>query len=711
MNSTPSYLLSDSRKALQNHRLLSAIQSLQGMATILKAWNESEELHEISNSYQTLIKYFSLGTNDPKRITLYNQFKCRIYEISDILERLNVLNDNMSFYATSFYTLRKLKDNYTSPTSFLQKDMNYRDLFHAFWLSPTLRTGEEQQIMEYIEDQTVDNNRKALLLSALTLGTLQFFDISKIRILIKYTTSELSTLRSRAITGIIFVIIRYSKRIDLYPNTAAQIRLLLDNPRIVHELELAQTQLFLSLDTKRIERNLQEEIIPRMMKRMKDLKLDRSLGIDELKEKLAEADINPEWDDDGKPSKLNQYMKEFAELQQRGADLYMGTFKMLKQRFPFFREISNWFTPFTMDHPEIPTSSRENKTLKLLLQSNGLCDADKYAFCLIANQLKNNLPEDALKGMIADNKIDSNQNQSISADPEKDFKDNLRSYVQGFYRFYNLYGYCQQFTNVFQEDLLLTQYAPFDQLLNNRTFVIRMADFTFKDKAYQTACELFEKIPVKERSYTMWQKIGFCYEQLNDIKEAANSYNWAYDMKSTDTWTPKRLANCLRQSGQYKEALIHYNTLSQIYPNDANIAFRQGECNLHLHQYDEAFKGLFKADYLEENSALTMRALAWCSLLTHKYEQAERYYQKILSNKPTHTDYLNAGHAAWFMNNLPLAIERYGQSVTENDTESFLNEDLQLLHDNGLTDDEINIMIDTVLNKNELKNGAAPNLF
>ena len=74
-----------------------------------------------------------------------------------------------------------------------------------------------------------------------------------------------------------------------------------------------------------------------MMARMKDFRLDRSLGVDELKDKLTEADLNPEWEADGTPSKLAAHMKEFMDLQQRGADMYMSSFKLLKQRFPFFR--------------------------------------------------------------------------------------------------------------------------------------------------------------------------------------------------------------------------------------------------------------------------------------------------------------------------------------------------------------------------------------
>ena len=697
MTDTNSYLLSDARKALKQHRLLSAIESLQGMATLLKAWNESEELESISNSYHTLLTYFSQGTQDPERLLLYKQFICRSYEISDRLERLNELNNDSSFYTTTLHTLQKLKGSNTPLSSFLQKDVDYRDLFHAVWLSAPWKQEDEHAVFAFLSDRDIDVIRKCLVLSAMTLGAMKFFDIAKTRILIQYLSSDNNLLRARALAGTIFIVASYTDRIALYPQISAQLSLLLDNPKFVQDIELIQAQLFLSLETKRIERNLQEEIIPQMMKRMESLKLNRSLGLDEIKERLAEADLNPEWESDGKPSKLAQYMKEFAELQQRGADLYIGTFKMLKQRFPFFREISNWFCPFSMTHPEIPASAQHNKTLDVLLQSNGLCDSDKYSFCLLADQFKNSIPDEALKGMIADKNIELSQIQNQSLN-ENEFKECLRSYIQGFYRFSNLFIYNQQFPNPFKQDLFIANYEPFNHLLEDRTWLIRMADFTFKDKSYLIARSLFERVPLKDRTATMCQKLGFCYEQVNNLEEAVKAYTWAYDLKPSDSWTLRRMSTCLRMTAQYEKALTYYNLLSQTYPEDANIAFRQGECHLHLEQYDEAFKGFFKADYLQENSGKTMCALAWCSLLTQKYEQAERYYNKILNAKPTQTDYLNAGHTAWLAGNLPLAIQRYTLCLPTESPETFLNEDASLLREQGVTEDDMNIMIDAVLN-------------
>ena len=116
-----------------------------------------------------------------------------------------------------------------------------------------------------------------------------------------------------------------------------------------------------------------------------------------------------------------------------------------------------------------------------------------------------------------------------------------------------------------------------------------------------------------------------------------------------------------------------------------------------LERFDEAFKFLFKANYLLPDGAMTERALAWCSLLTKKYEQAETYYAKVLAHEPTAADYLNAGHAAWLQGKVALAVERYRKATADSPSEGdFLQDDLPLLREAGLTDIEIALMRDAV---------------
>ena len=70
----------------------------------------------------------------------------------------------------------------------------------------------------------------------------------------------------------------------------------------------------------------------------------------------------------------------------------------------------------------------------------------------------------------------------------------------------------------------------------------------------------------------------------------------------------------------------------------------------------------------------------------------------MLGHAPSKADFLNAGHAAWLQGNVALAVERY-RKATEGDDDAgdFLQEDLTLLREAGLSDMEIALMRDAVV--------------
>lgn len=411
-------------------------------------------------------------------------------------------------------------------------------------------------------------------------------------------------------------------------------------------------------------------------------------------------DLNPEWEADGTPSKLAAYMKEFAELQQRGADMYMSSFKMLKQRFPFFTVATNWFWPFTLKHPELPASLRDNATLKLMLGGAGLCDSDKYSFCLVAAQMPKQSGGGSLQDQMAEalKGMQGIEGFALPESPaEPTFKDELRSYVQGFYRFCTLFTHREVFVNPFTQNLFLPDYAPFAELLDDADFLVRMAELAFSDKSYALALTLLRRIPANGMDAGLYQKLGYCQEHTGQTDEALLAYTQANDLKPRSAWTLGRMAACLRKIGRYDKALECYSELSGMQPENATVALRQAECMIRLEYYDEAFKFLFKVIYLNPDSRQAERAIGWCSLLTGKYEQAERYYNKVLEVEPTPTDWLNAGHVAWLQHNMPLAVDRYRKALPQDNPADFLNEDAAMLLNAGLTSDDLAMMTDAVL--------------
>ena len=85
-----------------------------------------------------------------------------------------------------------------------------------------------------------------------------------------------------------------------------------------------------------------------------------------------------------------------------------------------------------------------------------------------------------------------------------------------------------------------------------------------------------------------------------------------------------------------------------------------------------------------------------------KKEQARRYYEKILNNKPTSIDYMNAGHIEFVLKNLNKTVELYRKSI-ENDKgnkESFLNnfkQDIKYLIQAGISANDIPLLIDQLM--------------
>lgn len=694
---TYQYLHKDVIDALKGNHLLLALQSLQGLAATLKSWSVKEEVDTLTDSYQMMLSYMAKGADDPQRHKMYAGFVRRAYELADVLERVGEISSDTSHYATCLRTLQQLRGAQYQLADLLSPDAPVRDMFDAVWLSGAWTADEEIAAANYMAADSISVEHKALLLSAATLAAMRFFDVAKYRLLLDNALALDTKLRVRALTGLVFVHIVHASRLAMYPEVEARLKLMSDLPSFVSELELLQTQMFLSLETKRIEKSLQNEIIPQMMKRMKDLRIDKSLGIDDIKERLDEADFNPEWNDDGTPSKLGEYMKEFVALQQRGADMYMGSFKVLKQRFPFFNIACNWFWPFTMTHPELPAGLEKNKLVKLMINNAGLCDSDKYSFCLMALQMPLDAGSDKAAKM-QESLADIDLPAPMERDAAECYKDELRSYVQGFYRFCNLYIHREAFVNPFQRNLFIADYSPFDNIMNDEELLVRMADFAFKDKSYDLARSLYERVPVGARTNGLLQRLGYCYEQVADFVRARALYEQANVLKPQSDWTLRHLAVCNRNAGDYEKALSCYNDLADMQPEDAALALRQAECLIYLQRYDEAFKYLFKANYLAPQSGNSERALAWCSLLTGKYEQAEKYYTKVLANQPTPTDFLNAGHAAWLGGNLPLAVTRYKRALPHDNALHFLDDDKAMLLKAGLSEADLAMMTDLVAN-------------
>ena len=188
---------------------------------------------------------------------------------------------------------------------------------------------------------------------------------------------------------------------------------------------------------------------------------------------------------------------------------------------------------------------------------------------------------------------------------------------------------------------------------------------------------------------------------MGQIKEALDDYLKADVIRPDSKWLNKRIAYCYRNLKQPEKALSYYHKLEAQQPDDLALQINIGHCHLELKNYNEALKYFYKVDYLDSTSTKAWRPIAWCSFLTGKYDQARHYYRKILGDKPTTQDYLNAGHTEWALQQMKEAVGYYTEAVRREQgkfasfREAF-EQDIPDLLQAGVEEVEIPLMMDQI---------------
>jgi len=719
-------LCADARKAIGEHRLLDAIRSAEGMAAYAGVPRLTEALTETREAYKMLLHYMEQGLEDPDRLRLFGQFLRNTSECVDGLWREFVLRETDAPVAVAWRALQKLEAPAWRETArhleenaqaallarsetgspHREKELKrlgeehgtlFRRLFDSVWSSPAWHAEEQRAAEAFLASPTLEAFDKSVFLSAVGMGALTFFDARKLSFLLSASVGGPVALRVRAQVGAVLAYVRHADRVPMYPELEAQVRLLADEPaNRTAWLEL-QMQLILSLETKEIERNLREEIFPAVMKKAKDLSARRPEEFEEMLGKAMEAELNPEWNKDSETLSIEKKMRRLTEMQQNGADVFMASFRMLKQKFPFFSKPVNWFCPFTTAHPDLPPVSAAKGFLRLFLGAGHLCHSDKYSFYLMLAELPGAQLEN-MQGQMGAALEASGLSPDAIPEPGESEAVERRLYLQDLYRYFQLFGRHSAKSDPFKLNLMLTDYSPFSEALSDADSLRQLGDFTFKERNYGQALAFYEKLPAEALTADVWQKTGFCHQLAGRYGQAVSAYERANLLKPGSAWTLKQLAACYRHEKRYDEARRCYEELELMEPEDIRNLLLLGESYARAGCKEEAFGKFFKADYLAPDSQEAKRALAWYSLEALEPEQAERYYAKLLAGNPSAGDWLNAGHAAWVSGRVAEALERYRASLRAAGKEfagpDFLFADADLLEKYGKSADQLRLMTD-----------------
>ncbi len=721
-------------KFLFERRLKESFGLLSQLISVLQDWQITESLNEMETSYKYMIQYMLDGFNDPERKKIYDKLILSTYNLTDrVTDRLLERESSSLYYSHRRYintqsenslqksftevdnainnlSLNHLLDeqeNCSEEQFKLKQDVEKycNELFLNIWTNYPASEEDCTLIKNAILDKQFPETITSLIISALTLNLFHRYDERKLSILLEAYNIDSDEIRLRALCGALMALSMYNERISLSSAINLQIDSLKENPAFCSDTRNIFLQFIKSRETERISKKFTEELLPEMMKISPSLY--KKIKPEELMNDIDALDKNPEWQDILDKAGITDKLKELTNLQMEGADIFMSTFANLKS-FAFFNEPGNWLLPFSTEHTALSQVFTNDGTdanfKKIIGMSHFLCNSDKYSFCLSLTHV----PEAQRQMMISQFNNEGTEMNSLEKE-EAFMKKNKKSeyisnqYIQDLYRFFKLHPKKNEFKDPFSTGLNLYHIPLLKPVFSDDESLQLIGEFYFKKEYYTDALEIFNELATRHHSNSeLYQKTGYCLQMAGNYEEALEEYLKAEMINPESFWTIRRIAQCYRNLKKSEMALEYYHRAEKLRPDNLSIEMNIGHCYLEQKDYGAALKHYFKVDYLDPKSSKAWRPIAWCSFLIGKCDQAQRYYEKILSEKPSTLDFMNAGHVEFALGNIRKAIELYRQSVAadNNDMEKFLHnfsQDTDELIHAGISANDIPILLDQLM--------------
>ncbi len=698
MNSTQIRdFIKKTNQQIENKELKSAFDSIGSIAEELNNWKITDKLNELKNNYKYMLHYLIEGSNDPEQEKIYNKLIRDTFKLAIDAAELAMMNESSELFYEKMrvssvrsplsldeYTEEiKKKEDTRSLLSLFEEGEEKRnrtkineqeherivsEMFYSIFSAPRANDDEIKAYNSFIFDEIVPVDDKSMFISALMLNIMQRFDVKKILLLLECCSHPNMHISMRAIISLTPILQQYHSRWYLYPELNNRLTLLSDESYFRRRLLIAIIQFVQSRETEKITKKLTEEILPEMMKLSpiigKKIKMDEWMG------ETGMDDKNPEWqkilDDAGITDKL----QEFSNLQLQGADVFHSTFSNLKS-YPFFNEMSNWFLPFSLNQSDLQSFISENVENKGVINSitnaSFICNSDKYSFCFSIMMM----PQDYRKMMSSQLGAESEEmknlrDEEFAINPNQEEEALCKQYVQDLYRFFKVYPRKNNFIDIFAFPLNFHEIDAISTIIALPKNLEKIALYYFEKNHLQEALSAYVMLSEADTANSeVWQKIGYCKQQLADIDGAIEAYLRADLIESNNTWVLRRIAQCYRLLKQPQDALQYYKKLEKLHPEDLNVQLNIGHCYLELKDYEEALKNYFKVEWIDDTNTRVWRSIAWCSLISHKLDVSQRYYQKIIENTASSNshDYLNAGHVELALGNMKEAMKHYSESV------------------------------------------------
>lgn len=297
----------------------------------------------------------------------------------------------------------------------------YREKIFGRFVSSGHWTDEEcAAVKDTILSPTVDSLTSQLLVSAITLSAATVFDMGKFTLLYDiYRQTDDDEVKVRALLGWLLVSMN-SSYCEQHPDFRSFAEQLTEDCKndsdLLADIIKAQKMLAVTVFSEQKSIDYTNDIMSSLSKRfLGDLKnkVADLLDADEDMRNLFEIDEDEETSEEESPIRsvdintdedgvdnLNVGVDSplsMDEMMDKGIDILLPQFKMLRDQTDFFTHLYNWFMPFYLKNPHVTEAlgfvDEKRKFCKAFCSTARSCPADAYSLANLIISHPNEIPE------------------------------------------------------------------------------------------------------------------------------------------------------------------------------------------------------------------------------------------------------------------------------------------------------------------------------
>lgn len=489
----------------------------------------------------------------------------------------------------------------------------YREkIFDRFVSSGYWNNEERAVVKDTILSPTVDSLTSQLLVSAITLSAATVFDMGKFTLLYDiYRLADDDEVKVRALLGWLLVSTNcgsYEQQPDFRSFAEQLTEDCKNDPDLLAEIIKAQKMLAVTVFSEQKSIDYTNDIMASLSKRFLDdlrdkvadlLEADEDMrnifGIEDDEETSEESPIRSDdtnTDEDRIPNLDADIESPLSmdEMMDKGIDILLPQFKMLRDQTEFFTHLYNWFMPFYLKNPHITEAlgfvDEKRKFCKAFCSTARSCPADAYSLANLIVSHSNEIPENIVD--CYDDPEDE-EDGSESADEEEIVKEFFNepeehrakririNYIRNLMRFSKFYTAKDEIFNIF------------DELDDDKPAYAVLAGPLFQD-------EFFDKYRMAIARYSFRREFPDLVEVMLEGVPCET-----LEMHFMKGWV------CMQKGDNHslRMAVDHFKKMLKIKPDMKQVYLQLGTCYRNLIQVDEYLENFdklmeFKDSFSEE---------------------------------------------------------------------------------------------------------------